>query len=202
MAVDGISSGLPHLQAALKRQLRYTKQELGPLIDNRGRRFRYGLFSEFRDIAPEKGEIRRELEGRGWRIKRRKSRKTGKRLTVEKEIRARESSRKFLAASFITPEWRASKAGQRLTARARKRRSTSGEIGLAVVNTAVGVKRPSVRIESFLEGAVAQNKEKRIISKVEREQIRDIGIYLRRKIDQRNRRIYREISKKLIPVVP
>lgn len=201
MAKEGVHSGLPHLQEALKRQERYTSSELGPLIDNRARRFRYSLFRRFAEIAPSREDIESEARGLDYAIRRRLGRK-GRRLTLEQEITARARSAKFLAIEFLTPSWKHRKQGQRLTAEARSRRGKRARIGQAVVNTALGIRNPSVRIQGFLEGARLQARKRGILRKVENDQVRDIARYVARKMDERQRQIYARLSRALVPVSP
>jgi len=201
MAKDGVHSGLPHLEEALKTQLRYTSKELGPLIESRAYRFRYALFRRFAEMAPAREDIKQEGISLGYAIRRRRDKK-GRRLTFEEEVDARAKSAKFLAFEFYLPKWRRLKKGQRLTLGAHSRAAKRSRIGQAVINTALGVRNPSVRIQGFLEGARIQSRRRGTLRKVENEQVADIAVYVARKMDQRHRQIYSRLSKALLPVKP
>lgn len=65
---DGIdTSNLKAFNKALREYTKYNRQELGPLVENRANRMRWGLYRIFRDIAPTREKIESDLEALGGR---------------------------------------------------------------------------------------------------------------------------------------
>jgi hypothetical protein len=185
---DGIHSGLPEYQKALEKYGRYNKRSAGPLLENRAARFRFGLFRRYRDAAKTKQELDQELAARGYRIRRRKG-KNGKTLTPAQEIRARKSSLKYLAFSFVYRGWKRSKTGQNASIGARGRRF---RLGLAILRTKAA-RVPTVRLISYLPGAAKLNRRDRIEAQTARDQVRDMERYIARKHAQKHKQLFARI---------
>ncbi len=170
--------GLTEFNRALQKYLEYNKRDLGPLIENRGRRIQWALYRQFRDIAPTPGKIMQDAKARGYRIKRRKG-KSGKRLTVKQELAVRRRSVKWLSVSFLIRNWKAKREGQSAAFHAVSRKKW--KVGQAILRTAKGKSNPSVRIESYLEGAAIQNTQRGIVNKVIGQETADMETYVARK---------------------
>jgi hypothetical protein len=169
-------------QRTLQAYARYNRQELGPLIESRAQRMRYELYRQFRAIAPTKDKIEQDVAGRGYAIRRRKG-KDGRTLSVKQEIAARKRSIGWLGASWIFREWRRRRDGQSGNFRALSR--GRAVIGASIVRTAKGERNPRVRLQSFLEGAMVQNRERSIVDKALAAQVADMRRYIARKQRER-----------------
>jgi hypothetical protein len=177
-----MSKQLEQFQKAFAAYSRYNRRELGPLIENRGRRVQWELFRQFRAIAPSREDIDREAEALGFAIKRRTG-KSGKAVSVKRELAARKRSLRWLSVSFLIRGWRARREGQSSAYAALSRRKR--EIGKAIIRTAKGKRRPQVRILSFLEGAAEQNRQRGIVDKALAAQTADMERYIARKQRER-----------------
>ena len=179
---DGVSANsLRQFDRALKEYLRYNKRETGPLIENRAKRVQRELYRQFKAIAPTRDKIEQEATSQGYAIRRRMG-PDGKRLSVKKELALRKRSIRYLAVSYLFRAWRANRQGQNTQFSARSRRNK--QIGEALIRTAKGKRRPFVRLTSFLEGVVAQNRKRNLVDKALRAQTGDMKTYVRRKQQQ------------------
>ena len=179
---DGVSANsLRQFDRALKEYLRYNKRETGPLIENRAKRVQRELYRQFKAIAPTRDKIEQEATSQGYAIRRRMG-PDGKRLSVKKELALRKRSIRYLAVSYLFRAWRANRQGQNTQFSARSRRNK--QIGEALIRTAKGKRRPFVRLTSFLEGVVAQNRKRNLVDKALRAQTADMKTYVRRKQQQ------------------
>ena len=167
--------GLTEFNRALQKYLQNNKRDLGPLIENRARRIQWALYRQFRDIAPTPGKIMQDAKARGYRIKRRKG-KGGKRLSLKQELAARRRSVKWLSVSFLIRNWKAKREGQSAAYHAVSRKKWT--IGKAILRTAKGNTSPSVRIESYLEGAAIQNAQRGIVNRVISQETADMETYV------------------------
>lgn len=176
---DGVSDkALQEFNSALKEYLQYNRRELGPLIENRGRKVQWALFRQFKAIAPSGEKIERDAVSRGHRLKRRMG-PDGKHLSYKKELALRKRSIRYLSVSFLYRAWRLNREGQNSAFDATARRNR--KIGEAVVRTARGQQSPSVRLTSLLEGAVIQNRQRSLVDKALRLQAADMKTYVQRK---------------------
>lgn len=162
----------------LREYAKHNKRDLGPMIESRARRLRFELYRQFKAIAPSKERIDQEAAGRGYAIRRRKS-KSGKTLTTKQEIAARKRSIGWLSASWIFREWKSKREGQAGFFKSLSRAKTA--IGGAIVRTAKGQRRPSVRLTSYLSGVMIQNQRRTLVSKAMRAQVADMRSYIARK---------------------
>lgn len=179
---DGVSSkSLRNFDRALKEYLRYNKRETGPLIENRAKRVQWELYRQFKAIAPTRDKIEQEAASRGYAIRRRMG-PDGKRLSVKKELALRKRSIRYLSVSYLFRAWRTNRDGQNTQFSAKSRRNK--QIGEALIRTAKGKRRPFVRITSFLEGVLAQNRKRNLVDKALRAQTADMKTYVRRKQQQ------------------
>jgi hypothetical protein len=179
---DGVSSkSLRNFDRALKEYLRYNKRETGPLIENRAKRVQWELYRQFKAIAPTRDKIEQEAASRGYAIRRRMG-PDGKRLSVKKELALRKRSIRYLSVSYLFRAWRANRDGQNTQFSAKSRRNK--QIGEALIRTAKGKRRPFVRLTSFLEGVVAQNRKRNLVDKALRAQTADMKTYVGRKQQQ------------------
>lgn len=191
---DGVQSALPALEQAMKEQRRFLRNDLGVYLENRASRFRFELFLQFKRLAGDGSQIDEDAARLRYAIRRRKT-KGGRRLTVEQEIKKRKAARGFLAQSFRMRRWKRSKKGQNSTIDQKGSRGRRGVLGRTILRTAKGEKSPYVEIGSFLSGVFAVNQERRIVEKAEAAQVADIGVYMARKMDQRNAQIYKRVMK-------
>ena len=183
---DGVSSkSLRNFDRALKEYLRYNKRETGPLIENRAKRVQWELYRQFKAIAPTRDKIEQEAASRGYAIRRRMG-PDGKRLSVKKELALRKRSIRYLSVSYLFRAWRANRDGQNTQFSAKSRRNK--QIGEALIRTAKGKRRPFVRLTSFLEGVVAQNRKRNLVDKALQAQTADMKTYVRRKQQQAMKR--------------
>lgn len=182
----GKADRLTEFQNAFSEYIRYNEREQGQLVENRLYRIRWNLFQAYRTIAPTadtiEDESRAALESGG--LKRRKGR-DGKPLSAEQEIKARRRSRMFLAASFVVRGWKKSRNGQSRTFIASGRGGS--KIGQVRLRTKDGNRSPSGIIESFLEGAVIQDRNRGILDNVLAREIVDIQTYVLQKQAQKAR---------------
>jgi hypothetical protein len=179
---DGVSSkSLRNFDWALKEYLRYNKRETGSLIENRAKRVQWELYRQFKAIAPTRDKIEKEAASRGYAIRRRMG-PDGKRLSVKKELALRKRSIRYLSVSYLFRAWRANRDGQNTQFSAKSRRNK--QIGEALIRTAKGKRRPFVRLTSFLEGVLAQNRKRNLVDKAFRAQTADMKTYVRRKQQQ------------------
>lgn len=169
---------LKKFDRALREYLRYNKRETGPLIENRGKQVQWELYRQFKAIAPSKDRIGQEAASRGYAIRRRMG-PYGKRLSVKKELAERRRSIGYLSVSFLHRTWRANRDGQsaRHTAKSRRNR----RIGEVLIRTSKGKRKPFVRLTSFLQGVLVQNRKQHIVDKALRAQARDMKTYIQRK---------------------
>jgi hypothetical protein len=175
----GISSKqLVAFNKALGDYARYNRRELGPLIESRAKRMRFELYRQFKAIAPTKERIEQEAAGRNYAIRRRKG-KSGKTLTVKQEIAARKRSIGWLSASWIFREWKSKRDGQSGFFKSVSRAKSA--IGAAIVRTAKGQRRPSVRLTSYLSGVMIQNQRRSLVNKAMQAQVADMRGYIARK---------------------
>ncbi len=190
-----MSGGLEAFQKALRDYTRYNRRELGPLIENRARRVQWDLYRRFREIAPTPEKINKEAEARGFEIRRRIG-KDGKHLSVKQELALRRRSTGWLSISFLLRTWRAQREGQTgvFSALSRTRR----EVGKAIIRTAKGQRRPSVRIVSLLEGAAIQARQRGIVNRVLQSQTADMRSYIARKQQER---IQKTIAKSFTHII-
>lgn len=188
---EGVStSSLRNFDRAFKQYLRYNKRESGPLIENRAKRVQWELYRQFKAIAPTRDKIEQEVASRGYAIRRRMG-PNGKRLSVKKELALRKRSIRYLSVSYLFRAWRTNREGQSTQFSAKSRRNK--EIGEAVVRTAKGKRRPFVKLTSFLEGVVVQNRQRRLVDKALRAQAADMKTYVRRKQQQAMQRTFARI---------
>ena len=173
-----MSTELQRFQKALLEYTRYNRRELGALIENRARRLQWELYRRFRDIAPTKEKIDRDVADQGFKIKRAIG-PDGKRLTVKQELARRRRSIRWLSVSFFQRQWRAAPQGQATAFAAVSRRKH--EIGRAIIRTAKGETRPRVRILSFLEGAAIQARQRGIVDRALQSERADMRGYVARK---------------------
>lgn len=156
------SRNLEAFNRALAEYVKYNKRELGVIIESKSQWIKKEIYKEFRDIAPTADQISSEAEKRGYRTRRRYE--GGVRVSFDREIKARRSSIKYLSVSFMLFQWRKKREGQNITVDQRNRRNR--QIGKVIDRTARGIRRPSVEIISYLEGALKVNRERAIISRV------------------------------------
>ena len=175
------SKSLRNFDRALKEYLRYNKRETGSLIENRAKRVQWELYRQFKAIAPTRDKIEQEAASRDYAIRRRMG-PDGKRLLVKKELALRKRSIRYLSVSYLFRAWRANRDGQNTQFSAKSRRNK--QIGEALIRTAKGKRRPFVRLTSFLEGVVAQNRKRNLVDKALRAQTADMKTYVRRKQQQ------------------
>jgi hypothetical protein len=172
-------SALDEFNAALSRYLIWTSKGQGPATEDRARKVRFELFRVFRKIALTPAKLRGEISALDFEFRRRLDPKTGKALSPEKEVAARIRSLRFLSISWLFTAWKTRREGQsaRYTATARGQKT----IGEAIVNTSVGTASPYVELASFLEGVLAQNRERNLIDAALRNQSADMAVYIARK---------------------
>lgn len=182
---DGIQSELPGFQKALKSYMRYNQRSQGPLLENRARRIRFGLYRRFKAASKTKDQLESEIASLGYRIRRRK--RGDKRLTIRQEIQARKSSLNYLAASFIFRNWRRSDKPRNANLEARGRRF---RLGLATIRTTGS--NPQIRLTSYLKGAAEINRRDRIDVETLRSEVRDMERYIARKHQQRQRQLFQK----------
>jgi len=188
---EGVSSRqLRHFDKALQEYLRWNKRETGPLIENRAKKIQWELYRQFKAIAPSRDKIEQEAASRGYAIRRRMG-PDGKRLSVKKELALRKRSIGYLSVSWLFRAWRANREGQSRSFSARSRRNR--EIGEALVRTAKGKRRPYVRLTSFLEGVLKQNRQRNLVDKALRAQAADMNTYVRRKQREAMKRMLKGI---------
>lgn len=180
----------------------WAKKEQGPLIEDRGRKVRMELYKLFRGIAQSPAQLRAEIAGRGYAVRRRADESLTAlypaaaavgavpRISMEDEIRARVRSLRFLSVSFIIRGWRSATEGQsgRFSARTRAKQ----EIGSALVRTAKGETAPFVSLTSLLEGAVVQNRQRLLADQALFKQAADMAEYVRRKHVEKLAGLFRE----------
>ncbi len=192
MPKDTHSEAFADFDRALKSYLRYNKRGLGSLVENRSKKLQWELYRQFKATAPSKEKIEMEARAQGYAIKRRKG-SDGKRLTVKQELTLRKRSIGWLSVSFLFKAWRANRDGQSASYAAKSRRNR--KIGRALIRTAQGQRRPYVRLSSFLEGVVVQNRRQRIADKALRAQAADMRIYIARKQREQWERAFTRIGK-------
>jgi hypothetical protein len=190
-----VNNGLNEFQRALQDYTRYNRRELGPLLEARARRVQFELFRQFKSIAPTKEKINAEAEARGYRIRRREG-EDGRKVSLKKELALRRKSIGFLSISFLIRAWKAQREGQNAAFSARSRKQA--EIGKTVLHTAKGTSRPQVRIMSFLEGVVVQNRRRALVDKALKLQAADMRTYVARKQRQEFQRRAGGFFKQLI----
>ncbi len=174
-----VKSNLDSFNKAFAKYLTYNKRDQGALIENRANRIRWAVYRRYRDIAPSKERIESEARSRGYRIRRGKTR-SGKRRTVQQEIAARSRASKFLSTSFLYP-WKVSRVGQSGSFLSKSRRGQRRNIGSVRLDTAKGRRNPSVRISSFLAGAIKQDRQRGIVAGVLNDERKDMLAYVARK---------------------
>lgn len=179
-------------QRVLREYARYNRRDLGPLIESRAKRLRFELYRQFKAIAPSKERIEQEAAARGYAIRRRKNRK-GKTLSVKQEIAARKRSIGWLSASWIFREWKSRRDGQTGFFKALSRSKSA--IGAAIVRTAKGQRRSSVRLTSYLSGVMIQNQRRGLVAKAMRAQVSDMRGYIARKQKEQ----FMEMIRKTLP---
>lgn len=187
-------SAADKFQRALAEYSVWASRRGGALIEDRARKVRFGLYKRFRAIAKTPAELREEIAGLGYAIRRRaggsgKSGAAGRTLDTESEIRARIRSLKFLSVSFLFREWRTAPAGRdrRYVARTRE----AATIGAAALRTASGRTAPYAQLTSLLEGAVEQNRQRRIVDAELNAQAADMAAYVARKHREQLQRAFR-----------
>lgn len=186
-AKNGIDGrNLDAFNRALKEYTKYNQRDLGEIVENRANRMRWRLWRLFKEISPDKAKLNAELDALGWRIKR----KPG--VSLEREKRRRRSSLKYLSVSFLLKEWRIKKEGQN-TKRSQWNR-THRHIGHVIDRTARGIRRPSVQITSFLEGALKMNIERGLVNKALAAETADMRRYIIRKQQQAQRRTVAKLN--------
>jgi hypothetical protein len=178
MAEAASSRSLRQFDRALREYLRYNQREAGPLIENRAKKVQWELYRQFKAIAPTRDKIEQEAAARGYAIRRRKG-ADGKSLSVKQELALRKRSIGYLSVSYLFRAWRANRDGQNARHSATSRRNR--KIGEALIRTAKGQRHPSVRISSFLEGVLVQNRQRGLVDKALRAQATDMKTYVRRK---------------------
>ncbi len=188
---------LVEFNRSLQKYLQYNKRDLGPLIENRGRRIQWALYRQFRDIAPTPGKIMQDAKSRQYRIKRRKG-KSGKKLSLKQELAVRRRSVKWLSVSFLIRNWKAKREGQAAAYHAVSRKKW--KIGKAILRTAKGKSNPSVRIESYLEGAAIQNAQRGIVNRVISGETADMETYVARKQQEAFKRQFGRALNQLIRI--
>ena len=92
----------------------------------------------------------------------------------------------YLSVSYLFRAWRATRDGQNTQFSAKSRRNK--QIGEALIRTAKGKRRSFVRLTSFLEGVLAQNRKRNLVDKALRAQTADMKTYVRRKQQQAMKR--------------
>lgn len=184
------TQSLRQFDRALQQYLRWNKRETGPLIENRGKRLQWELYRAFKAIAPSRDKIDQEAAARGYAIRRRRG-PDGKRLSVKKELALRKRSIGYLSVSYLFRAWKANREGQSAQFAATSRRNR--RIGEALVRTAKGERRPSVRLTSFLQGVMVQNRQRRLVDHALKAQSADMKTYVRRKQQETMKRTFARI---------
>lgn len=176
---EGVSSdSLQQFDRALEEYLYYNRRETGPLIENRAKKIQWELYRSFKAIAPSRDKIEQEAAARGYAIRRRMG-PDGKRLSVKKELALRKRSIGYLSVSYLFRAWRTNREGQNGSFSANSRRNK--HIGEALVRTSKGERKPMVKLTSFLQGVLIQNRERRIVDKGLNAQAADMKLYVQRK---------------------
>lgn len=176
---EGVSSdSLQQFDRALEQYLRYNRRETGPLIENRAKKIQWELYRSFKAIAPSRDKIEQEAAARGYAIRRRMG-PDGKRLSVKRELALRKRSIGYLSVSYLFRAWRTNREGQNGSFSANSRRNK--RIGEALVRTSKGERKPMVKLTSFLQGVLIQNRERRIVDKALNAQAADMKLYVQRK---------------------
>ena len=176
---DGVSSdSLDQFDRALEEYLRYNRRETGPLIENRAKKIQWELYRSFKAIAPSRDKIEQEAAARGYAIRRRMG-ADGKRLSVKRELALRKRSIGYLSVSYLFRAWRTNREGQNGSFSANSRRNK--RIGEVLVRTSKGERKPMVKLTSFLQGVLIQNRQRRIVDKALNAQAADMKLYVQRK---------------------
>lgn len=178
---DGVSSqSLRDFNRALREYLQYNKREAGPLIENRAKKVQWELYRQFKAIATTPEKIEQEAKARNYQIRRRlRKGGDGKHLSVKEELVMRKKSIAYLSVSFLHRAWRANRDGQNTNFAAKSR--SNRKIGEAIIRTTKGQRSPQVRLSSFLEGVLVQNRQRALVEKTLRAQVADMGVYVRKK---------------------
>ncbi|MEE4212843.1 MAG: hypothetical protein V2I43_26655 [Parvularcula sp.] len=183
---EGVSTQpLRQFDRALRAYLRYNRRETGPLLEDRGKKLQWELYRQFKAIATTRDKIEQEAASVGYAIRRRMG-ANGKRLSVKKELALRKRSIRYLSVSYLFRAWKSRREGQSGSFSATSRRNK--QIGEALIRTSKGKRRPFVRLTSFLEGVVAQNRQRRLVDKALRAQSADMKTYVQRKQREQVRR--------------
>ncbi len=179
MSATDAMTGLDVFNAALSRYLVWTSKGQGPAVEDRARKVRFELYRQFRKIAKTAQGLREEISAYGFEFKRRLDPRTGKAVSPERELELRTRSLRFLSVSWIFSAWRARREGQngRFTAVAYGQKT----IGEAIVVTSEGTESPHVELTSFLEGVLAQNRQRNLVDAALRNQAADMAVYIARK---------------------
>lgn len=187
--------------AAFTQYRAVNRRAPGELLEVRGRRLRYALWKEFKAIAKTAASLRSEFAALGYAVKRRPdpdlaaafpgAAKVGAvpKISAERELKLRGKSLKFLSVSFLHKSWKTKGAGQNARFDARSR--ANQRIGEAIVRTAPSNENPFVAVASFLEGVIAQDRDRRIAAKVLRAEAGDMHTYLARKHREAQAKLFR-----------
>lgn len=179
MSATANMSGLDEFNAALSRYIVWYSKGQGAAVEHRAHRIRLELYGLFRKTAKTPQGLIEEISGLGYQFKRRLSPTTGKAVTPEGEVALRMRSLRYLAVSWIFRAWRQRRDGQRANFSAVDRAQKT--IGEAIVNTADGTESPYVTLTSFLEGVMAQNRQRNLMDQALRGQAEDMAVYIARK---------------------
>lgn len=177
--MDGLA-GLPIFEERLGEYLQWNQRGQGQLIADRGKKVSIAIYKIYRKQAePNKAALRAKIFAQeGYTIKRRLRRDTsGKHISWADEIGLRASGVSVLATSWLQSRWSSNQAQGRFLRTNRRRRI----IGSADVDAGPDNPNPSVRLTSYLAGAVALNQERALISQALSEQAADMAVYIERK---------------------
>jgi hypothetical protein len=172
--------GLGEFQAAFDEYLRWNQRGQGELVADRGKKVSIAIYKIYRKQAePNKAALREKIFAQeGYEIKRRLRRDgSGKSIPWAQEVNLRASGVAVLATSWLHNRWRKNNAvGRYLRVNRRRRR-----MGEAIVDAAPGNTAPSVKLITYLDGAVALNQQRALVSQALFYQAADMRVYTARK---------------------
>jgi hypothetical protein len=174
------TAALDTFNARFAEYLQWNERGQGPLIADRGKKVSIAIYKLYRQQAePNKAALRAKIAAEaGYRLRRRARRDdSGKAVSWRDEIGLRASGNAVLATSWLHDRWRSNNAVGRFLRTNRRRRL----IGSADVDAAEGNANPSVRLTSYLAGAIALNQERALVSQALFYQAADMAVYIERK---------------------
>lgn len=184
------TKGIDQFHAALGAYVVWNKRDQGQLIADRGKKLSVAIYKVYRGTAEKSKTALREkiFAETGYELKRRMNPFTSKRLTWAQEVNVRAGGVAVLATSWLHTRWRSNQAKGRFL-RVNRVGKRMGEI---VADAAPGNATPSILLASFLQGAVALNQQRRLVSQACYYQAADMQKYIARKHQEKLAALFRE----------